>query len=58
MTGINIYQNQNNYHKVNILFILAFENEAKRTSYPGYYFPNVELKDYNVMMKKISLINQ
>ena len=29
------------------LFVLAFENDAQRTSHPGYYLPNVELKDYN-----------
>ena len=29
------------------LFVLAFENDAQRTSHPGYYLPIVELKDYN-----------
>ena len=30
-------------------FVLAFENDAQRTSYSGYYLPNVELKDYNMI---------
>ena len=35
---------------VNRLFVLAFENDIKRTSHYGYYLPNVELKDYNIMI--------
>ena len=35
---------------INRLFVLAFENDAKRTSNKRYYFPNVEIKDYNVMI--------
>ena len=30
---------------VNRLFVLAFENDVKRTSNKGYYLPNVEIKD-------------
>ena len=44
---------------VNRIFVLAFENDAQRTSHSGYYLPNVELKYYNVMiMEKTVLINQ
>ena len=32
---------------VNRLFVLAFENDAQRTSHSGYYLPNVELKYYD-----------
>ena len=32
------------------LFVLAFENDTQRTSYSGYYLPNVEIKDYNVVI--------
>ena len=32
------------------LFVLAFENDAQRTSNKKYYIPNVEIKDYNVMI--------
>ena len=30
---------------VNILFVIAFENDAQRTSNKRYYLPNVEIKD-------------
>ena len=33
------------------LFVLAFENDTQRTSATGYYLPNVELKDYNIVAK-------
>ena len=32
------------------LFVLSFENEDDRTSHSAYYFPKVEIKDYNVMI--------
>ena len=35
---------------VNRIFVLAFENDARRKSHSGYYLPNVELKDYNIMI--------
>ena len=38
------------FQGVNRLFVLAFENDAQRTSYSGYYLPNVEIKYYNVMI--------
>ena len=38
------------FQGVNRLFILAFENDAQRTSHSGCYLPNVELKDYNVII--------
>ena len=36
--------------RVNILFVLSFENEDNRMSFPKYYTPNVELKDFNVLI--------
>ena len=36
---------------VNRLFVLAFENDTQRTNAEDYYLPNVELKDYNIMIK-------
>ena len=33
------------FQGVNRLFVLAFENDAQRTSHSNYYFPNVETKD-------------
>ena len=38
------------FQGVNRLFVLAFENDRRRTSYTGYYLPNVEIKDYNIMI--------
>ena len=34
------------FQGINILFVLAFENDAKITSNKRYYIPNVEIKDY------------
>ena len=38
------------FQVVNRLFVLAFENDAQRTSSKDYYLPNVEIKNYNVMI--------
>ena len=38
------------FQGVNRLFVLAFENDVQRTSAKGYYIPNVELKDCNIMI--------
>ena len=38
------------FGNVNILFVLSFENEEDRKSYYKYYVPNVEIKDYNVLI--------
>ena len=38
------------FQGVNILFLLSFEKNGDRTSYPRYYIPLVEMKNYNVMM--------
>ena len=47
------------FQGVNRLFVLAFENDDQRTSNKRYYIPNVEIKDYNVMIDgKTFLINQ
>ena len=34
----------------NRLFVLVFEEDTQRTSDKRYYLPNVEIKDYNVMI--------
>ena len=39
-----------NFQGVNRLFVLAFEDDAQRTSRKKYYISNVEIKDYNVMI--------
>ena len=38
------------FDKVNRLFVLSFENEDDRRSYYKYYVPNVEIKNYNVLI--------
>ena len=38
------------FQGVNRFFVLAFENDTQRTSHSGYYLPNVEIKNYNVMI--------
>ena len=38
------------FQGVNRLFVLSFENEDDRTSHSTYYLPEVEIKDYNVMI--------
>ena len=38
------------FQEINRLFILAFENDAQKTSNKRYYLSNVEIKDYNVMV--------
>ena len=38
------------FQGVNRLFVLAFENDAQRTSSKGYYLPNVKIKNNNVMI--------
>ena len=38
------------FQGVNRLFVLAFENDTQRKSNKIHYIPNVEIKDYNVMI--------
>ena len=38
------------FTKVNILFVLSFENENNRTSFSKYYIPNVQIKDFDVLI--------
>ena len=38
------------FQGINRLFILAFENDDQRISNKIYYIPNVEIKDYKVMI--------
>ena len=36
------------FQGVDRLFVLPFENENGRTSHLEYYFPKVEIKDFNL----------
>ena len=38
------------FQGVNRLFVLAFENDTQRASAKGYFLPNVEIKDYYIMI--------
>ena len=46
------------FQGVNRLFVLAFENDAQRTSNKRYYIPNIEIKDYNVMIDGKNFFDQ
>ena len=46
------------FQAVNRLYILVFENYAQRTSHSGYYHPNVEIKNYNVMINGKNFFDQ
>ena len=46
------------FQGANRLFVLTFENDAQRRSNKKYYLPNVEIKDYNVMIDGKNLFDQ
>ena len=70
LTGININQNSAKaklifrlpnwpiFQGVNRLFVLSFENNTGRPSYKRYYLPQVEIKDYNVMLGRRNFFDQ
>ena len=46
------------FQGVNRLFVLAFEDDAQRTSNKRFCIPNVEIKDYNVMIDGKNFFDQ
>ena len=38
------------FTKVNRMFVLLFENENDRTSFSKYYVPNVQIKDFSMLI--------
>ena len=46
------------FQGVNTLFVLAFENDDNRTTHNTYYLPNVEIKDYNIMINGENVFDQ
>ena len=46
------------FQGINRFFVLAFENYLQRTSHSGYYLPNVEIKDYNIMINRENFFDQ
>ena len=49
---------ESSFQGVNRFFVLAFENNTQRTSAKGYYLPNVEIKDYNIMINGENFVDQ
>ena len=47
-----------NFQGINRFFVLAFEGDAQRTSHSNYYLPNVEIKDYNIMINGENFFDQ
>ena len=46
------------FQGINRLFVLAFENDAQRTSNQRYYIHNVEIKDYKVVIDEKNFLDQ
>ena len=46
------------FQGVNRFFVLAFENDTQRSSHSDYYLPNVEIKDYNIMINGENVFDQ
>ena len=46
------------FQGINRLFVLAFENDDHRIRNKRYYIPNVEIKDYNVMIDGKNFFDQ
>ena len=46
------------FQVINRLFVLAFEGDTQRISHSGYYLPNVEIKDYNIMINGENFFDQ
>ena len=46
------------FQGVNRLFVLAFENDAQRTLHSNYHLPNVEIKDYNIIINGENFFDQ
>ena len=46
------------FQGVNRLFVLAFKGDYHRKSHSGYYLPNVEIKDYNIVINGEDFFDQ
>ena len=46
------------FQGVNILFVLAFENDNDKTSHDQYYLPTLEIKDYNIVINGGNFFDQ
>ena len=46
------------FQGIDRLFVLAYENDTQRTSGKGYHLPNIELKDYKIMIDGGNVFDQ
>ena len=46
------------FQGINRFFVLEFENDTQRTSHSDYYLPNVEIKNYNIMINGENVFDQ
>ena len=46
------------FQGISRFFVLAFENDTQRRSHSNYYLPNVEIKDYNIMINGENFFDQ
>ena len=46
------------FQGINRFFLLAYENVTQRTRAKDYYLPNVEIKDYNIMINGKNVFDQ
>ena len=44
------YLTEPSFQGENRFFVIAFVNYTQKTSHSGYYLPNVEIKNYNIMI--------
>ena len=49
---------ESSFEGINWHFVLAFENDTERTRTWRYYIPNVEIKNYNVMINWENVFDQ
>ena len=49
---------ESSFQGINRLFVLAFEDDDQRISKKEYYLPNVEIKDYNIMIDRKNFFDQ
>ena len=52
------YLVETSFQGINRLLVLAFEGDTQRTSHSGYCLPNVEIKDYNIMINGENVFDQ
>ena len=46
------------FQGINRLFVLAFEGDTQRTPHAGYYLPNFDIKDYNIIINGENFFDQ